>query len=241
MGTPHAAVRDVRYEEQDLGPLAWVHAELRKTLDSAVKLLWHFAHEIESSGESDLTSHDTATLRNVRQMLHQCAGALVMVGMEQTALVLRAMEAAVHRLVQEPEKCRGEAVAELESASFAIIEYLDSILAGKNVSPVALFPQYRQVQLLAGVPHVHPMDLWPAERRVREPVFPGTVLPLPYGAEVRSHLTRRSCASSRTGMPRRRWTCSICAWGLPPRSSRRSHASSGRRPPGSSRRSRGAG
>jgi len=187
-GTPHAAVRDVRYEEQDLGPLAWVHAELRKTLDSAVKLLRHFAHEIESSGESDLTSHDTATLRNVRQMLHQCAGALVMVGMEQTALVLRAMEAAVHRLVQEPEKCRGEAVAELESASFAIIEYLDSILAGKNVSPVALFPQYRQVQLLAGVPHVHPMDLWPAERRVREPVFPGTVLPLPYGAEVRSHL-----------------------------------------------------
>jgi len=70
-GTPHAAVRDVRYEEQDLGPLAWVHAELRKTLDSAVKLLRHFAHEIESSGESDLTSHDTATLRNVRQMLHQ--------------------------------------------------------------------------------------------------------------------------------------------------------------------------
>lgn len=187
-GTPHAAVRDVQYEEQDLGPLAWVHAELRKTLDSAVKLLRHFAHEIESSGESDLTSHDTATLRNVRQMLHQCAGALVMVGMEQTALVLRAMEAAVHRLVQEPEKCRGEAVAVLESASFAIIEYLDSILAGKNVSPVALFPQYRQVQLLAGVPHVHPMDLWPAERRVREPVFPGTVLPLPYGAEVRSHL-----------------------------------------------------
>jgi chemosensory pili system protein ChpA (sensor histidine kinase/response regulator) len=187
-GTPHAAVRDVQYEEQDLGPLAWVHAELRKTLDSAVKLLRHFAHEIESSGESELTSHDTATLRNVRQMLHQCAGALVMVGMGQTALVLQAMEAAVHRLVQEPERCGNEAVAVLEGASFAVIEYLDSILAGKNVSPVALFPQYRQVQLLAGVPHVHPMDLWPAERRMREPVFPGTVLPLPYSAEVRSHL-----------------------------------------------------
>ena len=187
-GTPQALVRDVQYEEQDLGPLAWVHAELRKTLDNAVKLLRHFAHEVESSGESDLTSHDAATLRNVRQMLHQCAGALVMVGMEQTALVLQAMEAAVHRLVQEPEQCRNEAVAVLESASFAVIEYLDSILAGKNVSPVALFPQYRQVQLLAGVPHVHPMDLWPAERRVREPIFPGAVLPLPYGSEVRSHL-----------------------------------------------------
>jgi len=187
-GTPHAAVRDVQYEEQDLGPLAWVHAELRKTLDSAVKLLRHFAHEVESSGESDLTSHDAASLRNVRQMLHQCAGALVMVGMEQTALVLQAMEAAVQRLVQEPENCRNEAVAVLESASFAVIEYLDSILAGKNISPVALFPQYRQVQLLAGVAHVHPMDLWPAERRVREPVFPGTVLPLPYGPEVRTHL-----------------------------------------------------
>ncbi|QXL84427.1 Hpt domain-containing protein [Comamonas sp. NLF-1-9] len=187
-GASHAAVRDVRYEEQDLGPLAWVHAELRKMLDGAVKQLRHFAHEIESSGESDLASHDITPLRNVRLTLHQCTGALVMVGMEQTALVLQAMEAALQRLIQQPELCRNEAVSVLEGASFAVIEYLDSILAGKSTSPVALFPQYRQVQQLAGVPHVHPMDLWPAERRMREPVFPGSVLPLPYSHEVRTHL-----------------------------------------------------
>ncbi|QEA14463.1 response regulator [Comamonas flocculans] len=157
-------------------------------LDGAVKQLRHFAHEIESSGESDLASHDVTPLRNVRLTLHQCTGALVMVGMEQTALVLQAMEAALQRLTQQPELCRNEAVSMLEGASFAVIEYLDSILAGKSTSPVALFPQYRQVQQLAGVPHVHPMDLWPAERRMREPVFPGSVLPLPYSPEVRTHL-----------------------------------------------------
>ncbi len=187
-GTSNMPVRDVHHEEQDLGPLAWVHAELRKTLDSAVKQLQHFAHELESAGQSDLAASDPAALRTVRQMLHQCAGALVMVGMAQTAVVLQAMEAAVHRFVQEPERCDGAAVAVLESTSFAVVEYLDSILAGKLISPVALFPQYRQVQALAGAASVHPMDLWPAERRVREPVFPGSVLPLPYGTEVRSRM-----------------------------------------------------
>ncbi len=187
-GTSNMPVRDVHHEELDLGPLAWVHAELRKTLDNAVKQLQHFAHELDSAGQSDLAASDPAALRTVRQMLHQCAGALVMVGMAQTAVVLQAMEAAVHRFVQEPERCNGAAVAVLESTSFAVIEYLDSILAGKVISPVALFPQYRQVQALAGTANVHPMDLWPAERRAREPVFPGSVLPLPYGTQVRSRL-----------------------------------------------------
>ena len=85
-GTSNMPVRDVHHEEQDLGPLAWVHAELRKTLDSAVKQLQHFAHELESAGQSDLAASDPAALRTVRQMLHQCAGALVMVGMAQTEI-----------------------------------------------------------------------------------------------------------------------------------------------------------
>ncbi|KEH14014.1 hypothetical protein GY15_08705 [Delftia sp. 670] len=92
-----------------------------------------------------------------------------MVGLGSPALVLRGMESAVQRFVQRPELCTDQAAATLERASFALIEYLETVLAGKTVSAVALFPQYRDTQALAGNDKVHPADLWPAERRAREP------------------------------------------------------------------------
>ena len=42
------------------------------------------------------------------------------------------------------------------------------MLAGKPVSPLALFPQYRAVQELAGADRVHPADLWPHDWQWRE-------------------------------------------------------------------------
>ncbi len=70
-----------------------------------------------------------------------------------------------------------------------MLEYLDVVLAGKAVLPVALFTQYRNVQALSGQDaKVHPADLWPAERRLREPQWPAKVAPLAYGQEARSVL-----------------------------------------------------
>ena len=42
------------------------------------------------------------------------------------------------------------------------------MLGGKAVSPLALFPQYRAVQQLAGADRVHPADLWVMDWRWRE-------------------------------------------------------------------------
>ena len=42
------------------------------------------------------------------------------------------------------------------------------MLAGKPVSPLALFPQYRAVQALAGADRVHPADLWHVDWRWRD-------------------------------------------------------------------------
>ena len=177
--------------EQDLGPLAWVLEELRKTLDAAMKSLRHFVHEADATGASDLASHDTAALRGARQGLHQCGGALEMVGMESAALVLHAMEAAAQRFMLQPEHCSAAAVETLERASFAVLEYLENVLVGKAVSPVALFPQYRQVQLLAGVERVHPADLWSPARRVHGPVDRAlAVSPVEYGPQARARLDR---------------------------------------------------
>ena len=40
--------------EQDLGPLAWVLDELRKSLDGAVKTLRRFVSEADMASSSDL-------------------------------------------------------------------------------------------------------------------------------------------------------------------------------------------
>jgi len=174
--------------EQDLGPLAWVLEELRKSLDGAVKALRRFVHDADLARESDLASLDVATLRMARQQLHQASGALEMVGMASPALVLRAMETAVQKFVQRPELCTDDAAGALERASFAMSEYLESVLAGKPVSPVALFPQYRDVQALTGSERVHPADLWPVERRFREPEIEVAADPLEYGPAARARL-----------------------------------------------------
>ncbi|MCM2346539.1 MAG: Hpt domain-containing protein [Acidovorax soli] len=184
----NAPAADEIQGDQDLGPLAWVLDELRKSLDGAVKAMRRFVRDAELARESDLASLDAGALRIARQQLHQASGALEMVGMGSPALVLRAMESAVQKFVQRPEQCTDDAAAVIERASFALIEYLENVLGGKAVSAVALFPQYRDAQALAGVERAHPADLWPAERRFREPEDSVAATPLPYGPEARARL-----------------------------------------------------
>ncbi|MBQ0131595.1 MAG: Hpt domain-containing protein, partial [Comamonas sp.] len=173
----------------DLGPLAWVLEELRKSLDSAVKGVRRFVREAQEIRDSDLAALDTASLRTAKQQLHQSCGALDMVGMPQAALLLRAMESAVQYYVQKPQDCTDAVAQTLEKASFSLIEYLETILAGKHIPAVALFPQYRDVHSLFGSEgKVHPADLWPIERRLREPVIAREVTPLSYGPQVRKLL-----------------------------------------------------
>ncbi|GKT20238.1 Hpt domain-containing protein [Acidovorax sp. SUPP3334] len=195
----NAPAADWTQGEQDLGPLAWVLDELRKSLDGAVKAMRRFVRDAELARESDLAALDAGTLRIARQQLHQASGALEMVGMGPPALVLRAMESAVQKFVHRPELCSDEAAGVIERASFALIEYLESVLAGKAVSPVALFPQYRDAQALAGAERVHPADLWPVERRFREPDFAVSVPPLNYGPEARARLDSAVLRIVKTG------------------------------------------
>ncbi|MGW8421846.1 MULTISPECIES: Hpt domain-containing protein [Comamonas] len=175
--------------EQDLGPLAWVLDEVRKSLEAATKAVSRFMRDADAARLSDLEELDTSALRIARQQLHQACGALEMVGVTAPAQVLRSMEAAVNRFVQRPEYCTQEAATTLERTHFALMEFLEAVLAGQQVSAVALFPQYRETQVLAGNDKAHPADLWPAERRAREPRWTGTMPePLAYGPHARAML-----------------------------------------------------
>jgi len=186
---PNAALTgDNELAANDLGPLAWVLDELRKSLNGATKALRRFVRDAELARGSDLAALDASQLRIARQQLHQAVGALEMVGMPAPAKVLRAMEALAQRFVQRPELCSDEAANKVERASFALTEYLEGVLKGKSASSVALFPQYRDVLELVGDDRVHPADLWPFEWRWIDVVLPEEAVPLAYDSSVRARL-----------------------------------------------------
>jgi chemosensory pili system protein ChpA (sensor histidine kinase/response regulator) len=171
--------------EPDLGPLAWVLDELRKSLDGAVKALKRFVRDAELSIGSDLAALDASQLRIARQQLHQAVGALEMVGLEIPAKVLRATEALTQKFIARPEICSVAAAATIERASFALTDYLEGLLKGKVVSSVALFSQYREVLDLLAVGRVHPADLWSQEWRWHDVNVPDSVVPIAYEFEGR--------------------------------------------------------
>ena len=188
MSSNPAAPGDNELAVSDLGPLAWVLDELRKSLDGATKAMRRFVRDAELARGSDLADLDASQLRIARQQLHQAVGALEMVGLEAPAKVLRAMESLAQKFVQRPESCSDDAANKLERASFALTEYLEGLLKGKSASPVALFPQYSAVLELAGSDRVHPADLWVNEWRWLEIVPPSAFTALSYSSAMREKM-----------------------------------------------------
>ena len=144
----------------DLSALAWVHEELRRSMEAAHKGLRRFLKESDALGESDLDAVDPAILRAARSQFHQGAGALELINLPAAAKVLRASEAAVNRVIAKPDTLNLQTVEEIERASFALLDYLSRLLGGARLTPLAMFPQYRALQLAAGADRIHPADLW---------------------------------------------------------------------------------
>ncbi len=162
-GTRNASMSDHDPSDADLSALAWVADEVRRSLEAAHKALRRYLREAESAGGSDLSSVDPSVLRQARAQLHQSVGALELVGLGLAAQPLRACENALHRMSTRPALLNAAAVQTIEKASFALLDFLSRKLAGKVVSPLSMFPQYRAVQELAGAARAHPADLWPHE------------------------------------------------------------------------------
>ena len=179
---------DAAVNAADLGPLAWVLDETRKSIESASKLLKRFAHESEAARGVDIASVDASQLRLARQQLHQAVGALEMVEQPIPARMVRGMEAAVQQLVLHPETCNESTAATLERAGFALVDYLEGQLNGRARSALGLFPQFRQVQEMAGADRIHPADLWNVAWRWNDPATPPSAQPLGYGPDARARM-----------------------------------------------------
>ena len=144
----------------DLSALAWIQDELRRSLDAAHKALRRFTKETAVLAASDVDAVDPSVLRAARQQFHQGAGALELIGLSAAAQVLQASESLVQRAASRPKLLKESAVDTIERASFALLDYLSRLLAGKCVSALMLFPQYRAVLELAGSDRIHPAELW---------------------------------------------------------------------------------
>ena len=199
MSSNSAAPGDHELAVNDLGPLAWVLDELRKSLDGATKALRRFVRDAELARGSNLAELDASHLRIARQQLHQAVGALEMVGLGAPAKMLRAMEGLAQKFVQRPELCSEEAASRVERASFALTEYLEGVLKGKTASSVALFPQYRAVLELAGGDRAHPADLWPVEWRWLEVPLQPNITALAFTAGLRGQMDQAVLRVMRTG------------------------------------------
>ncbi len=183
----------------DLGPLAWVLDELRKSLDGATKALRRFVRDAELARGSNLSELDASHLRIARQQLHQAVGALEMVGLGAPAKMLRAMEGLAQKFVQRPELCSEDAANRVERASFALTEYLEGVLKGKTASSVALFPQYQAVLELVGGEGAHPADLWPVEWRWLNVPLQSGVEPQSFTTALRGQMDQAVLRVMRTG------------------------------------------
>jgi chemosensory pili system protein ChpA (sensor histidine kinase/response regulator) len=94
---------------------------------------------------SDLDTVDPAVLRSARTQLHQGVGALELVGLPSAARLLRAASRGAAHVVAAADGQRRRSNT-IERASFALLDYLGRLLAGKPVAG-RLFPQYARCRL----------------------------------------------------------------------------------------------
>ena len=193
----HHDMADEAAPVDDLSTLAWVHEELRRSLEAAHKSLRRYLKETDARAGSDVDAVDPSVLRAARAQLHQGVGALEMIGLHGPARVLRASESAVQRFIAKPKPLTSAAVEAIESASFGVLDYLSRKLAGKGLPTLALFPQYRALLELAGADRVHPADLWRDEWQWHEVPADASVAPLAADVAARSAMETQVLAIMR--------------------------------------------
>ncbi len=181
----------------DLSALAWVQDELRRSMEAAHKAMRRYLKEADAMAGSDVDAVDPGVLRTARAQLHQGVGALELVGLPAAAQLLRANEAALQKLSGRPVTLNAAAADTIEQASFALLDYLARLLANKPVSALALFPQYRAVQELAGADRIHPADLWQHDWQWHAVEVDGNVVPRAADAAMRNEIETQTLALMR--------------------------------------------
>jgi hypothetical protein len=178
------------------GALAWVADEIRAALEGALASARGWAAD----------PADSAQLRTAERQLHAAAGALHLLDLRGAALTAEAGESLLRQWVAAAPQQPAAALDTVQAAVGALLLYLDRLLAGRDESPLRLFPYYRDLLRQTGASRIHPADLLPADLSVATPPWPTATTVSPRrrrGTAVppTSALCWAFCATPRTRPP----------------------------------------
>jgi len=157
---PHVITSEPqRTPTHDLGHLAWVLEDVRKSLHYATNAVRRFEWDITKG--VNFSARDYSDMQMAFRQAYQSAGALDMVGHQHPAKLVRAMGDWIQGVLHQPDTFVPDATAVFERASRALLDYFEGLLKGSSASTVALFVQYRAILQLAGTERIHPAQLWP--------------------------------------------------------------------------------
>ena len=169
---------DATQEQFDIAPLSWVMTELREALSSAGKLL--------SDAVSQETDAQSTALLQAKSYLHQAHGALQIVEVEGVSIVTETVEELIERMQSGKLEVSAIAVQHMTDAFYAVLRYLEDLLAGNPQQPVRLFPEYRALLELKGAERIHPADLFfpslSVQEKIPELTLSGGATDVNYGA-----------------------------------------------------------
>ncbi len=153
---------DLGQEQFDIAPLSWVMTELREALSNAGKLL---VSAIGQDAEAQATS-----LLQAKSYLHQAHGALQIVEIEGVAIVTETVEEIIEKIQSGKLENSQDVANKITEAFYAVLRYLEDLLAGNPQQPVRLYPEYRALLELKGAERIHPADLFFPSLSVQEKI-----------------------------------------------------------------------
>ncbi len=153
---------DLGQEQFDIAPLSWVMTELREALSNAGKLL-------VASVDQDADARATSLLQ-AKSYLHQAHGALQIVEIEGVAIVTETVEELIEKIQAGKLESSHDVANKITEAFYAVLRYLEDLLAGNPQQPVRLYPEYRALLELKGAERIHPADLFFPSLSVQEKI-----------------------------------------------------------------------
>ena len=157
----------------DLEAIAWVYNEIEQLLNQTQRTLRSRLRVLTGERKaSEAGGADQSALRDLHSHLVNSIKALELVNMPATVQMLSVIANAVDYVMARPEALTPEAVNMVDRACFALIDLLQQVLKSKDVNPIGLFPQYKDV---AGISkqNVQPSDMWHYAWKWRDVEFPG--------------------------------------------------------------------
>ncbi|MFZ6799424.1 Hpt domain-containing protein [Undibacterium sp. Di24W] len=169
---------DLGQEQFDIAPLSWVMTELREALSNAGKLL---VSAIGQDADGQATS-----LLQAKTYLHQAHGALQIVEIEGVAIVTETVEEIIEKIQAGKLEHSQDVADKVTEAFYAVLRYLEDLLAGNPQQPVRLYPEYRALLELKGAERIHPADLFfpslSVQEKIPELTLSTQVVAINYGA-----------------------------------------------------------